>query len=284
MLVKDLFMQADPDDVFIAYILHYPVIHQYDTHTLEEQIEAVKNFRQILDEHIERFRTCEPQCLNYPSTIFMLELERGWYDHFDDGSDIYSIVVRDADVLDHMNTEFTFWNHEGPNNIDFYGMDMTPFNELTGYHIADDSVKTIGVASCCAEILHDLFEFGLSDKQREQNIKELIKSIQESENETSEEYCCTTEELNESLYHDILDVTEDENEQRHLTLEYMFEQEKESSAVYQELMEIENKESEEISIRNHRALINEVKAEFESRKNKENINVGIVNGRSLEEW
>jgi len=121
--------------------------------------------------------------------------------------------------------------------------------------VAEQSVENLGIEVCCACILQDLFEWGLTEENRQEHLEDLEEMLDESMKDLDEGRYTSAEELFEDLDKEILaEASEDEREYWRLEKEFK-----------RKVSEIERRYSQKINDENHKMFIDAVKNEYGNR-------------------
>lgn len=223
MNVKELFEQADSEEITAAFFLMNTFFYDYEKLSFMEKVDRAKNYKKAVSEHIKQFRSCEPMKCEEERTIFVYERKSEEYETRDQVD--YSLtLVRNQEAKEKVKGSESLWNNEGKSRIKHYGIDLMPVEEIAACRISQESVKEIGMAGCCGKILFELFRFGLSGSERTKNIQDFESKLDIEEAMDSEEgESMKPNELYEDFYQDMLDSCEDENMKQYLILEHEFD-------------------------------------------------------------
>ncbi len=254
MTVQELFKECDPELVFYAYTLVSPVFGDYDDHSLEEKAHA---YRRLKDHIMESCQRLSSDGIDYscePMTIFILDNQCDeWGKSY--LKDVYFTVVKDSEAYERIGDDFANWNDEGDNGLERYGIDFVRLSELAGYTVAEQSIENMGINTCCAAILLELFIWGFTEEDRERNSEDLKKDLDESVQDIKDGRCYSWDEFIEELDREIIaDCSEDEKQHRIYEKEYK-----------NKVEEIERCYAEDVYEINHQKYIEAVISEFRNR-------------------
>lgn len=255
MNVQELFEQADPEIVFYAYTLLEPVFSDYDERSIAEQAHIYRGLKGHIEKYCDKLANVDLDYSCEPMTIFVLGMrDTSWGCSYK--KDIRCHVIKDSEAFEGINKKFTLWNDNGEIRIEHYGIDFVELSELASYSVAEESIEQLGADVCCATILQDLFEWGLTEESRSENHDDLIEKLAESEKDIEEGRCYSADEVFEELekkYFSEL-LTEDEKEHRRLEKEYK-----------NKVREIESRHSSKIIDEDHQMFIEAVRSEYQRR-------------------
>ena len=254
MYVWELFAKADPELVFYAYTLVRLVFSEYGEYDIAEQSKILRGLKRHIKEYCEKISdsdidySCEAHtifCLNMKESAYRQSYKRIFGCH----------VIKDEEAQSALGKNFTIWNDEGETRIEHYGIDFISVAELAGYMVAEQSVENLGIEVCCACILQDLFEWGLTEEARKEHFEELKEMLDESMKDLDEGRYTSAEELFEDLDKEILaEASDDEREYWRLEKEFK-----------RKVREIERRYSQKINDENHKMFIDAVKNEYGNR-------------------
>lgn len=254
MYVWELFAQADPELVFYAYTLVRPVFSEYVERDLDEQSKILRGLKEHVKEYCEKISDSEIDYSHDARTIFVMKMKESAYREA--YKTIYgSYVIKDEEARRALGIDFNLWDDEGEARLEHYGIDFISVAELAGYSIAEQSVEKLGVEACCACILRELFEWGLTEEEREEQFEELKKRLDESMKDLEEGKCISAEELFDELEDELLSE-ESEDEREYWKLEKEFKK---------KVLKIERRYAEKINDENHQLFIDAVKTEYGNR-------------------
>ena len=250
MNVKELFSRADPERVFYGYTLLRPVFDDIESIPIEEQTGMYIRLKKHIYDTCERIGNCQIET-GEAHTVFVMNRTSLEYGQSYKSSIECRLIV-DKDALEAVNKDFSIWDDEGEVRLNFYSLDFTSTPEIARYTVASKSIEHMGINTCCAAILYDLFTWGFTDEDREKKQKEIIESLAESERDIEEGWYYTAEEVFEELKKELFsDCSEDEKE--HIIRE---DQYKES------VKEIEERYVRKILEKDHKDFIDAVRTEY----------------------
>lgn len=264
MNVQELFRQADPDRVAEAYFLQHDDINPNKKYSVDEKVDIAFHIKEQIREHIKRFSTCDIKT-EESYTIFVIENLCDYYE--DKGkTELYTFSINDNEAISKIQEKSTEWDDKGEDQIDNYGIDACKLEEVAGYSIAEECVRTLGVTACCMEILFELFWFGYTDEDREENLQKLLKEADESIEEIEERKSySSTKEFFDEVWQELLDECEDDDERQHMILEKKYEDKMEDIEEWQKMKNIEKRYTHKVWEENHKKTIAIIRNEYLSR-------------------
>ena len=180
MTIGELMGQVDVNRVVDAFILlDYHFSEDNYENSFIERYQAVPKIRQIIEENIRLFAECTSKDVKELYTIFVMEVQDS-----EDYSEkwkkkIISFAIRDKDAFAVLDKDFHVFDTEGEARIEHYGIDQEPMEKMVKYTIAQSSLEKLGKEICAAQILSELFFWGMLPKQREKRVNELCESLKE---------------------------------------------------------------------------------------------------------
>lgn len=255
MTVQELMTNVDVNRVADAYLLlDYYFSDDNFEQTLRQKYEAVPCLRHILRENIYLFKNVEVNTKREPHTIFIMEVSTEDYDE-SWKKKLEGFSIADNDVIPVINKDFRLFDDDGDQRINHYCFDMTPLEDLAGYTIAQSAIEILGSEICAAYIMSVVFRFGLTPIERENNISDLYKQLDESIKSVEEGNLISHEELMEALEIDLFSKST-EDERTYWTAEKVFKEATES---------IRNKHLKQVYADRHQQYIDEIRREFSNR-------------------
>ena len=166
MTVKELFKKADPTIVFYAYIMLEPVYDEYKEYDVQTKAEGLEELRNKLLDNIQLIVNAKDNINEVePGTIFVMERKSTEYDRpFESYTEAF--LVKDEEVCDKVDKDFTIWNDNGDCITKHYAFDFVPLQTIANYNVAKESVRHMGIETCCAAILNEVCFWGLTESTR----------------------------------------------------------------------------------------------------------------------
>ena len=256
MTVSELFEKCDPELVFYAFIQVNHIFEDFEKINLSEKADVFYVLKDLIAEVCKYISHCKIED-SEPNTIFVTY--KSCVEYGESYKRIYdAFYTSDSEVLSALDKKFTLWNDDGDTRIMHYGLALSSYERIAGYSVADVSIAEVGEAGCCGVILWEMSHVGLLPEEREEKIKELVKSLEEAEKSMDEGKTYTSDEVSAMFEEDFYsNATDDEKE--HHCLEKQYEE---------SVKEIELREREKVLNKDHERLIKLIRQEYQNKNEK----------------
>lgn len=157
------------------YRENFPLFEDYEEEFYNEDYinNTYNKFFVLFDEKFIEFLNLELEPSN--NVIFILKLKETLFESKYKKSYIHSFSCKKNEILNKMSEEFSMWDENKP-RIEHYCYDYTPIKELLNTEIFfSNDVSEIEVI---CTILHEIFIHGFTEKNREENLQNLISKLE----------------------------------------------------------------------------------------------------------
>ena len=174
MTIQELMEQVNVERVIDAFLLLDPYFSECDYKTtVLDQYKKIPKVKKAIRENIKLFIECKIENQDTSHTLFIFydrdgeDYEKKWKKSFScfliNNQEILSVIDKDFHLLD-----------SGKIAITRYLFGNESIEQMAHYSISNLSIKELGNEICAAEILSEMFWWGLDVQDREKNVQEFI--------------------------------------------------------------------------------------------------------------
>lgn len=179
MTIKELMEQVNVERVIDAFLLLDPYFSECDYKTtVLDQYKKIPKVKKAIKENIKLFIECEIENQDAPHTIFIFydqdgeDYEKKWKKSFS------CFLINDEEILSVIDKDIHLFD-SGEIVIPRYLFGNESIEQMAHYSISNLSIKELGKEICAANILSEMFWWGLDVQDREKNVEEFIDNVKD---------------------------------------------------------------------------------------------------------
>lgn len=205
MTIKELMEQVNVERVIDAFLLLDPYFSECDYKTtVLDQYKKIPKVKKAIKENIKLFIECKIENQDDPHTLFIFydqdgDYEQKWKKSFS------CFLINDEEILSVFDKDFHLLD-SGEIVVTQYSFGHESIEQIAHHSISNLSIKELGKEICAANILSEMFWWGLDAQDREKNVQKLIDDAEdESDCLSEDEFSKIMKELKKELKNQISD-------------------------------------------------------------------------------